>query len=137
MTQMKPLQVTIDWEKAREAFWKRYKEQAPRMFEIQFHAGATFQELWRKISPVMGSEETISISFVKDGELHTTLAGWVLIGAIGAAAAVNAINESQQLSDEKLKNLESKWENKLQAIENRLGPIEEWCGLKQPKPKKD
>jgi hypothetical protein len=133
MAQEKPLQVTIEWEKAREVFWKRYEKQAPRMFEIQGNAGHGFQDLWKDISPVMGTEETIPISFSKDGALRTTLAGWVLIGAIGAAAAVNAINESKQLLDKEFKDFESKWESKLQTTEKRLTAVERDIGIRRPK----
>ena len=55
--------------------------------------------------------------------------GWVLIGAIARAGAVVAITESEKMLDNKMKDADSKWQAKLQDIEDRLGPIEKWCGI--------
>jgi len=125
-------QAKIDWEQAWKVFWNRYEKQAPRMYKIQAQATGSFEGLWKAISPVMGSEDTIAISFDKEGGLRTTMAGFILIGAIAAAGARNAIEESKKALDDGVAGLDSKWEKKLQDIENRLGPIEEDIGIKRP-----
>ena len=60
------------------------------------------------------------------------MGGWILIGAIGAAAAINAINESNKTLDEELGKLTAKWENKVQTIEERLEALEKDIGIKRP-----
>jgi tRNA(Phe) wybutosine-synthesizing methylase Tyw3 len=127
-------QEQIDWGKAWEVFWDRYKREAPNMHEIQNRAVLILEELWRQISPMTGWEETITISLDKDGHMVSTMTGCMLLGAIGLAGAQYAMEESKKVLDKELKHSSNKLENKLRTIEKRVERLEQWWSIEQKPP---
>jgi hypothetical protein len=107
----------MDW----ELFWERYGLQAPKTREALDLVTNLFEEVWRRISPVVGVEHKITISLTKEGKLSTEMAGWVLIGAIARAASIVATKTSEETMQEAVAKLET-----------RLTTVEEWCGIKKP-----
>ncbi len=125
------MKTEIDWEDVWKVFWARYAREGPKLHELQRRVGMVFKETWRKASPATGIEEPIVISFDKEGTLHTSMGGWVLIGAIAAVAAadsMNKLNDFRAVLDNSVTDLDRKW-YKMQEIEDRLQRLEMWWGL--------
>lgn len=123
----------IDWDEALKVFWERFAQQAPRTFDLQASIGQNFQTLWNQVNPAVGLEGSINIFFLKDGTLLPSMAGWVLLGIIARVAGSDAVNTFQKNLEERLNQLDTKWTDKLQKIEERLKPVEEYCGIIRPK----
>ena len=81
-----------------------------------------FKETWRRVDPPVDAEEPIVITVDKNGSLDTSMAGWILLGAIAAVGASDAISklaDFKKVLDNSITDLDKKW-YEIQEIEDRL-----------------
>jgi len=123
----------IDWDEAWQTFWARYARQGPKPHELQRRVREVFRETWKRIDPAVDIEEPIVITVDKDGSLDTSMAGWVLLGAIAAVGASDAISklaDFKKILDNSIIDIDKKW-YEIQAIEDRLERLEMWWGIEK------
>lgn len=96
----------------RQVFWDRLDKRAPKTHAAVVLFDRLFNIVWKDVAVDIGQAQEIVISVGADGKIRTSLAGWLALGAVAAAA--------YNMTREDLKQCKAELDKKIAELDDKV-----------------